>query len=600
MTWVAVAIAGGAVVGAIANKSSADAANKPKKNWTDQTSTQTPYLSDQTLSDTQAILAGQRGIYQQGAPQIVPDGRGGYKVVYASVPTGEQPADPGRTGPRSSLPNANGQVGAGAGGGMTNLRASSSSAGTVTRPDGRVVPAVAGGARPRTTAAAGSSAAASPAHAAVSSPDAIFRQTAAAGLQAGNDPTTRAAQSAVQNILASQAADTAAGGTGFAGYNNIDNTLTKQLQGQVSSSQASNLLNQFLAASGYDTTGAGGSAGAGGGLTPGQIAAQARGYVSGANGGISSPVGMGGVVPDATGDGVFGSNIKALLGGQTDQADLQALLDKSNKDAMAQYWQMAAQQDAAAQGGGRFGGSQAEYDKTLGEKTAMGEIAGKEAATRYQDYNDQRSAALQALGLVNTRDLGAMSDATNRAQIAAQLAASAGASGAAAATARRGQDLNAIQSILQNQQFGENQLAGLGGQLSGDEATAIGHAPGLASVAAQGLAEANSAGSGMVAQQNADTSARSVNQQGALARAGMNLNLAEYNAGSPQSSVNNYLATILRIGGMGGTSTVQGQNVVAGAGISPTGAALTGALGGAAQGYGLYNTATGYGGIGYG
>lgn len=597
MTWVAVAIAGGAVVGAVANSQSAKAANAPKKNWTDQTSTQTPYMSDQTQGDVQAILAGQRGIYQQGAPQIVPNGKGGYQVVYSAVPQGAQPADPGRTGPHSDLPNANGQVGVGAGSGITNTRASSSA------------PAAAGTAQQwrqnrnaaASTAAAASPAAATPSGPNVSSPDAIFRQTAAAGLQAGNDPTTQAAQAAVQNILASQAAGAKDGGTGFAGYNNIDDTLTRQLQDQVGSSQASNLLNQFLARSGYDTTGTGG-AGAGSSsstLTPGQIAAQARGYVSGPNGSTSSPVGMGGVVPDATGDGVFGSNIKALLSGQTDQADLQALLDKSNKDAMQQYWQMAAQQDAAAQGGGRYGGSQAEYDKTLGEKTAMAEIAGKESATRYQDYADQRTAALQALGLVNTRDLGAMNDATNRAQIAAQLAASANSAGTAAATARRGQDLNAIQSILQNQQFGENQLAGLGGQLSGDEHTAIASAPGLASVAAQGLSEANSAGSGMIAQQNADTSARSVNQQGALARAGMNLNLAEFNAASPQSSVNNYLATILRIGGMGGTSTVQGQNVVAGAGISPTGAALTGAFGGAAQGYGLYNAAT-YGGIGYG
>ena len=597
MTWVAVAIAGGAVVGAIANKSSADAANAPKKNWTDQTSTQTPYLSDQTLSDTQAILAGQRGIYQQGAPQIVPDGKGGFKVQYNAVPTAAQPADPNRTGPHAGLPNANGQVGVGGGnggGGMTNIKADSSSGPPGQRPRPRP-------ARPGTSpppAAPGGTPARAPGPD-VSSPDAIFRQTAAAGLQAGNDPTTQAAQAAVQNILASQAAGAKNGGTGFAGYNPIDDTLTKQLQGQVSSSQASNLLNQFLASSGYDTTGTGGGGGSAGGLTPGQIAAEARGYTYSSGGGASSPVGMGGVVPDATGDGVFGSNIKALLSGQTDQADLQALLDKSNKDAMQQYWQMAAQQDAAAQGGGRYGGSQAEYDKTLGEKTAMAEIAGKESATRYQDYNDQRAAALQALGLVNTRDLGAMSDATNRAQIAAQLAASSGSAASAAATARRGQDLNAIQSILQNQQFGENQLAGLGGQLSGDESAAIGHAPGLASVAAQGLSEANTAGSGMIAQENAGTAARSVNQQGALARAGMNLNLAEYNAGSPQSSVNNYLATILRIGGMGGTSTVQGQNVVAGAGISPTGAALTGALGGAAQGYGLYNAAT-YGGIGYG
>jgi hypothetical protein len=119
--------------------------------------------------------------------------------------------------------------------------------------------------------------------------------------------------------------------------------------------------------------------------------------------------------------------------------------------------------------------------------------------------------------------------------------------------------------------------------------------PGLEGIGLQGLQSALGAGGGMTDLRGQDIQRQIANQQASTARAGLNLQrqgmnqqLGMYNASQQQGAVNDYLRTILSIGGLGGTSTTTGTNVQPGLGVNPTGAALQGALGGASTAAGIY------------
>lgn len=68
--WIAAA-----AVGAIGSYLSAQQQNKPRTGYTDQTTTQTPYREDLIRADIEAILNLQRGLVNQGPPQVSVGGR---------------------------------------------------------------------------------------------------------------------------------------------------------------------------------------------------------------------------------------------------------------------------------------------------------------------------------------------------------------------------------------------------------------------------------------------------------------------------------------------------------------------------------------------
>jgi hypothetical protein len=410
-------------------------------------------------------------------------------------------------------------------------------------------------------------------------PVAVSGAVAQRGLDAVNDPTTVAAQTGARNILAGQGG--AGSGTGYQNYNPINDTLAQRLLAEPS--DADELVRQFLGVQGtvgakpapYDPKDPYA-------VRPGAI--QVVNYGGGGSiGGAQGAGGAagGGVVPDATGTGVFGTKIRELLDSGVNAADIQTMIDAQNADInrglSSSLWGL----DAAAQGTGRLGGDTWSGLQNQARRDAVGQMGTFAASTRLGAQKQLQDLYQGLLGQVNARDIAAMNDATQRFGIATNASTSGAGSAEANATARRAQDLNALGMLLSNQQFGQGQLGDLGARLSTDQLSAMGLAPDLAGVGLSGLGAANQA-----AGTEAGLAASRMNA--GVARSGQNLQAEMFNSQLQQQQVNDYLRLIMGLGSMGGTSTTQGQNVVAGLGVNPTGAAIQGGLGAglAAYGYG--------------
>lgn len=423
-------------------------------------------------------------------------------------------------------------------------------------------------------------------------PVSISGEVARQGLAAGSDPTTRAAQVGTQNILAGQGG--AGSGTGYQYHNPINDALAQRLLQEPT--DAENMLREFIGG------GLGGGTSAprnSGGTASG--AGYGRTWTLDANGNtvpVVTPAGAGsgagggftatgpGIVPDTVGpsDAYFATELKKLMDSGANDADIQAVIDAANADVNRGLTNSLWDLDAAAQGTGRLGGDTWAGLGSQARSDAAKQMLANASGVRLGEVANRRALYQNLLGQVNTRDLGAMQDATNRYgidQSAAAARAGSGAAAAAAAAQERGQNLQALLAIQGGQQFNTGQLSGLGGQLSGDQVNAIQMAPGLAGINLSGLGAANNAAGNQVALRGAQI-------QGGVARMGLNQQAQMFNSGLQQQQLNDYLRTVLGIGGLGGTSTTQGTNVVPGLGLSPTGAAIQGGIGGglAAWGYG--------------
>lgn len=198
----------------------------------------------------------------------------------------------------------------------------------------------------------------------------------------------------------------------------------------------------------------GGSGGSGGGTRPRPSGGGGGGWSGG-----SSSVSGGGGVPDSTvGNKFFSKHINELFDpSRLDPANdptMQPMIDNIQRESEESYWRQIADINNQAEGAGRYGGSfyqglraaQAdEYNEAL-----QGTIA--------QQYQAARNAALQrqmeALGLVNSRDIA-------EGQISASRDAASASAGAAGYSARLGYDaqmdanrLQAMQMMLGAGQFG--------------------------------------------------------------------------------------------------------------------------------------------------
>lgn len=409
-------------------------------------------------------------------------------------------------------------------------------------------------------------------------PVAVSAAVAEAGLAAGKDPTTQAAQQGVQNVLAGQGG--AGSGSGYQNYNPINDELATRLLGE--SSDADELVRQFL--------GGGGTVGGGGApaydpkdpyaIRPGAHQVISFGNQNPSLGGTGTGQG-GGVVPDASGTGLFGTKVRELLDSGGSDADLQTIIDAQNADINRGLSQSLWDLDAQAQGTGRFGGDMWAGLQNQARGDAVGQMGTFASKTRLGELADRRSLYQNLLGQVNARDIASMSDQTQRYGINASASAAGAGNAEANALARRGQDLSALGMLLDNQQFNTGQLSGLGDRLSTDQLSSIGMAPDLAGISLAGLGAANQAAGNQVSLRGAQIS-------GGVARAGQNLQAQMFNSGLQQQQLNDYLRTVMGLGSMGGSSHTEGSNVVPGLGVNPTGAAIQGGVGAglAAWGYG--------------
>lgn len=413
-------------------------------------------------------------------------------------------------------------------------------------------------------------------------PVSVSAEVARQGLAAGSDPTTRAAEGATQNILRGQGG--AGSGTGFQHHNPIADALAERLLGEPTDAEA--LLRQFV--------GPGGTVGGAGGARPDPndpyaprpgayqvINVGGGGNLGGAQGAGGGAAAGGGMVPDTVGNSTafFAQKMKEFLNSGASDADIKAVIDAANADVnrglQTSLWDL----DAASQGAGRLGGDTWAGLQNQARSDAARQMSNVASQTRLNELQNRRGFYENLLGQVNARDIAAMQDATNRFGISTS-ASSAGAGNAEAnALARRAQDLSALGMILENQRGNTNQLAGLGDRLSADQLASIGMAPNLAGINLSGLGAANQAAGNQVALRGAQI-------QGGVARAGLNLQADMFNAQQQQQQINDYLRTVLGLGGLGGTSHTEGSNVVPGINVSPTGAAIQGGIGAGLGAYG--------------
>lgn len=607
MSWVAVAVGvGGAAIGAYSSSQQASAANKPRTTTTNQTTEQLPYMGNITSPDLIAIINAQRALVNQG-PSYINGPQPNRTPTPGAAPgpygPGGNPGSSNYTGPGSEGLTRGGNEaggsgrGPGDGGDPTYPGSGDTSYGVNTKGStqtrvnarGQTVPVRnptggAGGARAQAPAGNVGSLGNRSGNSLI---EEISRQAAQQGLDAGNDPTMGAANNAVRNILgdSGRAGGTAGGAeqTGFEGYNPLADRLARNLEGQPGDADA--LLRQFM---GNQGGGAAGQGGSGGAVPTNQIW---TGNPTGGTGGWDGQGGSGGgpggagAVPDTVGgsNSYFAQQVRQLMDQGASGADVQAVIDAQsadiNRGLSTNLWGL----DAAAQGTGRFGGdawaglgNQARHDAT----DQMGTFASR---TRLGELADRRSMQENLLGQVNARDLGAMSDATQRHGIDSASATAGAGNAASAASAKRQQDLQALGMLVGHQEFNTGQLSGLADRSSTDRLSAVGMVPGLEGVNLSGLGAANQSAGNLVGLRQAQIA-------GGTARAGLNQQAQIYNAGAQQNQINDYLRTIGSIGSMGGSSHTTGTNVVPGAGISPTGAAFQGALGGGLAAYGAYQS----------
>lgn len=616
MAW-AGALAG-AALSAYSARQQANAANQSRSGSTNQTTEQDPYLSGYYQTDIQRILDMQRSLVERGPNYIGGPGSGyqpggGWPTASNDYRTDAQRraqnfggagtseaadairewrnqrnSDMNRTGDSSGGPlQADSAPAAGEGsrssaptparrGGVSGTVVNGhflpdrEPAGGWSRADrAEIARRNSGGVTGGPTPGGGGSANNSPRTA-----EEIFREVARRGLDAGNSPEMDAARRFSTQVLGGAGTGEQ---TGFEGYNPINDALARRLQGDPRDTQ--DLLRRFMDSGSFGGGPDGGGSGGGGGGGNGYVSrAQYNQWTSGG----SNP-NNGGGIGDATGTGTFGTQVNRIFDDQGNQADLQTLIDQMTADAERGHYATLRDLDSQAQGAGRYGGDSYRYDRTEAQRGLDQEIIRGTAQTRLANADQIRQARLAALGLVNNRDIAAL-DARTQADIAASNAASSRASNAdSLALGRRGQDLQALGMLLDNEHFGDTTLSGLGDRLSTDRLTAAGQIiPGLEGVGLSGLGAANNAGQGM-------TTLRGISSAASTARAGLNQQAQIYNANAAQQQLNDYLRTLQGIGGMGGTSHTFGTNVVPGAGISVGGATAAGAAAGASQGLGWYD-----------
>lgn len=327
-------------------------------------------------------------------------------------------------------------------------------------------------------------------------------------------------------------------------------------------------------------------------------------YTSSGGGGIGSAGGASGnyqagpqIQDNSSNNSLFSQNAKAILAGKyldpndpTTQNYIKALNNEANTQLQQQLSQIAGKADAVGMYGGSGANLQQAYTRTQGLQGMDNADATALMTARGQGLDQITST----LGDVNTRDIAGSADATQL-SVAAQNAAASGASSAAALQSAaadraqqlqlttRAQNLTALGDYVQNNQFGISQLGGLASGVDAQQNAAAGLAAGLNSAQYTGLGDAFNAASAVGSLNHAASSANS--------------GIAFQNANAQETNLNNYLAQLGVIGGMEGSTstnnassnsqgTSQGPQYAPAYTTDPTGAAISGALGGGLAAWG--------------
>ena len=398
--------------------------------------------------------------------------------------------------------------------------------------------------------------------------------------QLANDPYRQAWGNATNAMIQG------GGNSGFGNYNptaeHLFNTLSTS-----SIDRNRGLFEQFLGSGqvfGGQGGQGGGGYGGGGGIT----------YRGGGGGSYSGGSSGGGQVPDATGNGLFGQEVRKIFDQQANEQVLSDLIASMNRDAEAAHWAGLRDMDAQMQGSGRLGSSYYNLGR-MGAQGALDDaVAGASAGVRYQDLDARRNQILAALGQVNQRDIAAMQDATANAGINASSGAAMAGLDLQRELGLRGQDLQALSTLMNADLTGLGLMGGLADLRSQDYQGGLGNLSGLSQMGLADLQLGLSGASGFgnfiqgmdannVNRYQADQSLRAAQAAAGASNARLRFDQQRYNDGLAQQRINDYLGTIMGIGGMGGMN--QNSTTQPGAGINPWGAAIMGGLGGAAAFY---------------
>lgn len=259
--------------------------------------------------------------------------------------------------------------------------------------------------------------------------------------------------------------------------------------------------------------------------------------------------------------GLFNENIGEFLDWQDVGPETRALIDIMQRESGEDSARAVADLESRMAGAGRLGGGAwAAARGQVAEQSAQ-EAEAARSGLLYQDLSGRRNAALEALGLLNQRDLGEMS-------INASQASAAGSAATAREIAQmeqearmrgldiqemlgtRGMDLQGIDRLLGNEEY----RLGLGGELAGmfgaERNAMLGLIPGMeeASLAPFGMALE---GYGQIDQGRAAASARN-----AAARNTYNQQVYE----QPGRTLDDFMSRILALSDRFSTTTGAGTS----------------------------------------
>lgn len=277
---------------------------------------------------------------------------------------------------------------------------------------------------------------------------------------------------------------------------------------------------------------------------------------------------------------------------------LQPLIDSLTREAQENHFRSLADLDAQIEGAGRGGSGFARATRSLANEEFDEALQGTLAQLFAGNRRDAQTQALQAMGLLNSRQIASAQNASSRGAAAAGASAQLRSAQIQAELERerlalerelgfRGQNLGAIQQLIGNNQFGLGALGSLGGQLSNEQFTALGAIPGLSQTGFLPIDAGLQAG-GLLT--NLDQIAAQENvglRQAGASRAGVNLQREIFERQQAQEQINNLLKTAGFVGGLGGR--VEGQSAPGQytPEVSTGNAALMGGLGGLSTAAGI-------------
>lgn len=288
------------------------------------------------------------------------------------------------------------------------------------------------------------------------------------------------------------------------------------------------------------------------------------------------------ITDQSSDNSLFSQNAQAILGGKYMDPNDPSL--KGYLDALDHRNQLALQSQLDNVGDqfdkvGMYGGSGQALQSA--QTRALG-LQGMSDADSTAIFNARQQGLAQisdTLGQVNQRDIAGSGMASNESIAASGRAAGAASAADQLALAQRGQNLQAIGMLTQNNQYGIGQLGDLSNNLSQEQMSAAGLAPALNSAQYTGL-------------QNAYNVASDVGKQQASANA-RNSQIAYQNANAAGQNLDDYMRRLGFVSNVEGSTTTSNSNgTSSGAGGAyggpdPNAAAIAGAAGAGLSAWGI-------------